>query len=287
MDLQTGADGLGRAFAPDAVDETLDRHDASNVDGEHRQDRSLLLSAERHGTIVDHRFDPTEKSDGGAAAPEPDRQLDVCHPFGPQLEQMLGSRQTLQMVFTEVDQRPLIFREQLRRRGRNEHLTAVTSGANPGCSIDDRPEVVPVTFVRRPRVQPHAHLDVSVLRPPLRDELPLGVDRRGRRVRRRRERGRKPVTARREDVAAVVPDCTRDQPIVVGEGLGHRLLGSVPQHRRVLDIGEQERHRPRWMRPAHHRGASCRRRRTGRDRRRPHHEWAIRTSLVTRSTLGR
>ena len=135
------------------------------------------------------------------------------------------------MVFAEVDERPLIVHEQLCSRCRNEHLAALTGCANPGCSIHGGPEVVAVTFVRCPSVQAHTHPDPSVLRPALRDQLPLRVDRRGRSSRRRRERCRGPITARRKHVTAALPNCTRDQLIMVRESLSHRLLGPFPQHR--------------------------------------------------------
>ena len=114
--------------------------------------------------------------------------------------------------------------------------------------VDLAAEVVPVAFDRLAGVQAHADGEPHVGVGP---QLALGLDGGRGGAGRRGERRSEPVTTGREHVPAVAIDGVAQDRVVDLHGGGHVGRGFVPEPRRILDVGEEERHRPRWRRHGH------------------------------------
>jgi hypothetical protein len=115
---------------------------------------------------------------------------------------------------------------------------------NPRRPIHRRPEVVAVACLSDPRVQPHPDLERLGKRPLLDDERLLRVERRRHRIRCGAERRMETITRGLDDVTVALLDRIPQDLIMAGQRRAHRLRVLLPQARRALEIGEQERHRP-------------------------------------------
>ena len=135
-------------------------------------------------------------------------------------------------MLAEVSQLVL---DELRRRGRDEHLPAVAGRGDAGGTMDVSADVALLGEEWRPRVQADPHLD--------RAEASASVKRRRRRERPGRggESEEEGVSLRVDLDPALAAHASRIDAPVLGErvcvGLGAEL---VQQLRRALDVGEEE-----------------------------------------------
>ena len=161
----------------------------------------------------------------------------------------LGDRDRLghvpQPMKAEIDDLGVLDRTSDERRGgRRQHdLAAVRRRHEPGTSVEGGAEVVLTTFLGLTGVQPHADLDRRT-GPRLVIEASLGRDRSGDPVGGALEGDGERVTRRREDIPAIALDGLTHQHVVAAHGIARRLGVALPQARRPLDVGEQERDRP-------------------------------------------
>ena len=150
--------------------------------------------------------------------------------------------ETGELVLPEIVEHRLAS-QQRRRRVRQQDLTAVPGRHDPRRPVQRTTEVVAVTLLSDSRVQTHPHRH---------SHTALSPQRGMQRTYRIGERRREPVTARREDVAVKGVDRRAQHRVVNCELHPHRRRIVLPPARRALDVGEQERHRPRRNR-CHHR----------------------------------
>ena len=129
---------------------------------------------------------------------------------------------------------------------------AGTSDRHEACSAIHRgSEVVTVTFVGDARVDAHPHCDADTVRPTLREEIALYLDRRRQCVGHNSERRTEAVARRGEDHPAVRRDPTPQDLIVTRQCEVHLLVALLPEARRSLDISEEKRHQAAWK-PLHY-----------------------------------
>ena len=167
-------------------------------------------------------------------------------PVGDDLVHRHPPAQPAEPVLAQGPQRHAVAQQHLGRVG-DEHLTAVRERHQPRRAVHLAAEVVPVAFDRLTGVQTHANREVDggVVA-----QLLLGLDRRGRGVGGGRERGAEAVATGAEHVAAVAFDRAPHDGVVDPQRVGHVGRGFLPQTGGVLDVGEQEGHRPRGARGA-------------------------------------
>ncbi len=147
--------------------------------------------------------------------------------------------------------------EQLRPSPVAHSCSLVVRGRHdPRGPIQHRPEVVTVSAMRDPRVNPHANRQRTRRTPRLAEELQLRVGCRRHRGPGRREHRMHAVARRLDHVPTVRLDGAAQDGIVAGQRPLHRLGMLLPEARRALEIGEQERHRP-CRELAHERSPSC------------------------------
>jgi hypothetical protein len=122
------------------------------------------------------------------------------------LEEVLGAIEILEPVLAGVPERDVLRQlvgDELVRGARDQHLPAVSGGADPRRAVDVQTDVVVVSDLRLARVDADAHADVDTLRPVLGRERPLRAHRGGDGVARPRERDEERVTLG-VDLATVV-----------------------------------------------------------------------------------
>ena len=155
-------------------------------------------------------------------------------PVGAHLVQVLDTRQVAQPMLAQIDQ--VDARHHRRRGRRHQDLAAVAGGHHPRRPVQHRTEVVLTATLGLAGGDPHAHRQPQRL---------LRLHRRVDRGAGRAERGAHPVTGVLEQPTPMRLD-RRAQHLVMADQRGpHRLGVGLPATRRTLDIGEQERHRPR------------------------------------------
>ncbi len=162
----------------------------------------------------------------------------------------LGSGQVLEPVLAEVAQRRDVRQpvrcEQRRGRGGDQHLPAVPAGRDPRRAVDVLADVALVGDVRSAGVHAHPEPDRALAE--------VLDDPRSRPYRSRSGReGEEERVALGVDLHPVVRGGRGPhQPPVLEQRRGVRLGPElVQQPRRALDVGEQERHRPRRQPLAH------------------------------------
>ena len=220
---------------------------------------------------VTSRFDRTSSATSATSSSRPTSELSCCgrlpanvvdaaqhgelrrESVGDDLVHRHPSAQTAEPVLAERPQRHAVAQQHLGRVG-HEHLTAVRERHQPRRAVHLAAEVVPVAFDRLTGVQTHAHREVDggVVA-----QLLLRLDRGGRRVGGSRERGAEAVATGAEHVAAVAFDRAPHDGVVDPQRIGHVGRGFLPQTRGVLDVGEQERHRPAWSGAGHGRDGNA------------------------------
>ncbi len=102
-------------------------------------------------------------------------------------------------------------------------------------------------------MQRHANVQAIDRAPILAREFTLRIDCRGNCIRRTPERRAKRIADRLEHVTAVPFDHAAQQFVVTAQRLCHRVAPLFPTPRASLDIGEEQRYRPRrnWSRQRH------------------------------------
>ena len=135
--------------------------------------------------------------------------------------------------------------DELARDQRHQDLAAVADRHQAGRPIQRRAVIVAVAQLGHPGVHGHANPERAGLRPRLTGQRELRVDRGVDPVGRGREHGEEAVTGGLDHVPAVTLDGLDHQLVVSRQRRGHRVRMLFPQARRTLQIGEQERDRPR------------------------------------------
>ena len=151
---------------------------------------------------------------------------DLPHPLRP--------RQIAEAMLSQITKIPAIT-HQRRGRLRGHDLPAVRDTHQPGATVQRRPEVVPVAQLGFAGVQPHPHRQHIL-------QTGLRVDHRVHRVRRGREHRGYPVAGVLEQMPLVLVDHVPQDRVVLHQQRPHRFGFVLPQPRRTLNIGEQERH---------------------------------------------
>jgi hypothetical protein len=170
-------------------------------------------------------------------------QLLVCD-----LEETFGVREVAQAVLAEVGEADAVDRgvaHEPQRRERAQDLTAVRHRHESRGAVRRRPVVVAVAQLGLARVDAHTDPQREPVGPRLARERELRVDRRRDRVVRRGEHGVHTVAGRLHDETVVELDRGPEDLVVAGECGRHRRGLFLPEAGRALDIGEQERDRPR------------------------------------------
>ena len=220
-----------------------------------RRQASLAQPArtgQHHHPIIGYTDDQSVELRG--ASPEAGRPLRQPHRHRPRdtqrrkqlvtdLIHALWDRQVLQALLAEIGEPASV--EQLRRRRRHQDLPPMAGSHQARRSIHRRSEVVTVALIRRPRMDSHPHRDTNRLRPHLARQRTLRGDRRFERILRPRERGIEPVARRSEHIPAALGDRGSHDHVMTRQCHSHLLGEVLPQPRRRLDVGQQERHRPR------------------------------------------
>ena len=162
------------------------------------------------------------------------------------LEDPLGSRQVAQAVLTQIDEldRPVAHAARSSpptpRSDRRAPRSSAARHGSPRCRSSRRRGTPP----RR-----CAHPSAPAMGPSRRMTPPpsceLCVDRGVQRVVRGREHRVEPVTRRLDDVTVCSATASPEDRVVARQRRLHRVGMLLPQTRRTLEIGEQERDRPR------------------------------------------
>jgi len=128
-----------------------------------------------------------------------------CH-----LVQAHGPVEVLEPLLAEVAEEDvqvlLLVLEQRLRRLRDEHLTTVASGADAGGAVDRQAGIAAVRYNRLAGVDPHPHLHLHPVRPAMRQDRKLPLDRSLHRVTRAREGNEERVALRVDLVTVVVAE---------------------------------------------------------------------------------
>ena len=146
-----------------------------------------------------------------------------------------------------IDRLPAVCRRLGQHAGhglRNDGLSAVRGRHDTGTPGHGRTEVVAVAFVGFTDMQPDPHPDRCFGGPGLAADRLLDRCRCGCGVVDPGERRCEGITGRGEHIPTVGFDRFTQQPVVHGQRRRHRPRVPVPQRRRPLHIGEQERHHP-------------------------------------------
>jgi hypothetical protein len=160
-----------------------------------------------------------------------------------QLEDQLWTREILQPVFPEVLHRGARRQNVVRQLScglREQDLPPVGGCADSRCPVDIEAEVALIADHRLPGVDadPHAKLDAA--RPRLSGEPPLCVHRRCERVPSPREYDEERVALGVDLVTLGVPERGAQEPAVRCQHLAVAIPQLADEHRRALDVGEQE-----------------------------------------------
>ena len=195
----------------------------------------------------------------GSAGAGPDPRLAGGHDDrdrAPQLEDVLVARQAPELVLAEVDELGAVDEPVAHQLGGcvgDEHLPAGGERPDPGGPVQGRAVVVAVALERLARVDRDPHPQAEPGRPRLGQDPGADVEGGEHGVARPREDGEGGVAlALGLDQAAVGPvDHLADELVVAGERVRHRVGLGLPQRRRALDVGEEERHDAGRQVPAH------------------------------------
>ena len=172
----------------------------------------------------------------GTARPDP----------GGELEEVLRLIEVLEPMEAQVSEtdRGLRIAQELRRRGRDEHLASMGGPTDPCCPMDSDPHVALVAGDGVGGVKAHPHLEPTVVRPRVSRELSLRLDGCPRRIVGTAERDEEGVPLRVDLAAARIGRRPADDPAMILERTAIALAAELPkQTRRALDVGEQERDR--------------------------------------------
>ena len=205
----------------------------------HRGDLGVTADEARNlrGQVRRHRAERAQRRElvaeiGMHELPDPLGPAEILQPVQPQIAQ-LGA------VGQRID-------HQIARGVGDQRLPAVPDRAHARAPDDRRAEVVAgIAQANLAGVERHAHAHFATRGPRFLRERALHVERRGHGVRRPREGADHAVAFTLLDRAhaAVQRDGGFEQLVVTGDR-DRRLVGTrLPELRRALDVGEQERHR--------------------------------------------
>ncbi len=220
-------------------------HSANSRDGHQRAGAQCLPDLDQLEIATDERRD----LDGEVAAEGVERAHGrevACEIGVDDLEDTDRAGQVAQPVLTEVDEIDAMIRvaQQLLGGERHEDLAAVGDTHQPRRPVQRGAVVVAVATVGRSGVDPHAHTQLAGLAPRLGRERTLRIERRTRSV---RLQWRRHACAPSPVILTTYPSCAVDrvaQDLVVTRERGlHRLGVLLPETRRALEVGEQERDR--------------------------------------------
>ncbi len=152
-------------------------------------------------------------------------------------------------MFAEVDELDLGVSRELARDRRHHDLPAVGDTHQPGSAVHPAAVVVTVAHLGFAGVQAHPHPEWSGRIPGLGTECELRVDGSVDRVVRGGERCVEAISGRLHDETAVRLDRRAGELVVPRQRRPHRVGVFLPETRRPLEIGEQERDRPRRQLP--------------------------------------
>ena len=218
-----GRDMHGETRLADATD-TGQRDDAVFVYTLHEL-RNLIVATDQLAHL--NRQVRSERVDRPQSAKGP-----VVH-----LEQPLRRHQVAQTMLPQIDPQHRRV-AQAARRGRGENLPAVADRHDAGGAIHRRPEIVAVALLHLTGMHAHPHSNQRMV-----SERCLRLDRSIDRIMGPRKRRREPIAARGEHVAAVRVDRGSNERVVLRQREAHLVGPLLPQARRTLDVGEQERDR--------------------------------------------
>ena len=168
-----------------------------------------------------------------------------------ELEQVLRPLQVAQPVDPQVAQGGAGGQGVPRQDGggrREEHLAPVAGGREAGAAVQGLPEVVPALHVHLPGVQPHPYPERARFAPGLGPERDLPRQGGGHRVPRAGERRVDGIPHRLEHHPLVALHRLPQEGVVAGGGLPVGGRVGRQQAGAALQVGEQERHRPRRQR---------------------------------------
>jgi hypothetical protein len=157
---------------------------------------------------------------------------------------MLRAIEVLDPVLTEIPERDVgrqLVGDQRVRGSRDQHLAAVSGGADPCRSVNIKPDVITVPDFRLAGVHAHAHAHVHAIRPAMGRKRPLRTHRGGDRVARPRERDEERVTLGVHLAAAMLVERRAQQALMLAKHLRVAIAQPRQEPRRALDVAEQER----------------------------------------------
>src|SRR6266508_2409513 len=125
-------------------------------------------------------------------------------------------------------------------RAREQSLTAMPGGQQPGDTVERRAEVVAVTQLDQAGVQRHSYAQLADLIPALSVEPALGGQSAG-------EGCEEGITNGSKHHAIAGDDSLAENRIVAGQGDGHCLGVLFPQPGAALDIGEEQGDHSGWQ----------------------------------------
>ena len=161
-----------------------------------------------------------------------------------ELEEVLGAIEVLEPVLAEIPERDVrrqLVGDQLARGARDQHLPAVSGGADPRRAVHVQTDVIVLPDLRLAGVDAHPHAHVDALGPTLGRERPLRAHRGGDRVARPREGDEERVTLGVDLATVVLVERRPQQALMLAKHLGVAAAQPRQQPRRTLDVAEQER----------------------------------------------
>ena len=165
-----------------------------------------------------------------------------------ELEHPLRARQIAQPDLSQLQQPdtiPQLVTRQVSCRLGDHDLAAVRHAQQPCSTVHRRAEVVIVAKLCHSRVKSHAHPERLAHRPVLAADRSLAVDGCAQRGARGCEHSMYAVASTLHNLTAVSRDRFPQDHVMARQRHAHRMRLLLPQPRRHLEIGEQERHRPR------------------------------------------
>ena len=233
---------------------------------QHREQQPLLLARETRGLaiLIPRRNGPQDAVTQGRRCPRTSCEfVTVGEAVAGQRPDVFRPSQIAQRHRSELDKSNAVWELLGNERcggAAHQHLATLGDPTQPGDSIDRRSEVVVVVLDRLTGMDRETDGKASSGGPRLGHQCELcsmyGTNSVSR-AQKHRERGIT-LAARLEHDAAVGRDGGGDQLVVAGESGFHGDRCGLPQTCRPHDVGQYERHDPRWETRRGHYGTSSR-----------------------------